>query len=102
MNDSHHKDQIENIIEHFDFVKVRTVMQALDWCWYYDEWMPARVPYIEELQSAARQLLNSAISGILKGRTSYFSHSGGLEAYANLSGGKLTLELKFVVEWVKR
>lgn len=48
---------VEEIIEQFDFEKVRKAMVALNWCWYGD----TNPPSIGELVLSAQKLLNEVL-----------------------------------------
>jgi hypothetical protein len=49
------QEQIDNIMDSFEFDKVQTVMTALDWKWYLHE----DIPGIIEIKQSARKTLNS-------------------------------------------
>lgn len=94
---------ISEIMEEFDFERVQTAMQALNWAWRGSKHSPT----LSELQETAEDLLISAIDGIQKEldmqpNVSYCAGTGGFEATAILGEDlKLCyLSLKFIVtEW---
>ena len=99
-------EMIDNIMESFDFNKVRKVMWHLDWRWASSE---NGTPSIEQLKETAERLLRGAAEYRLG---NYFdSHwelgvtngTGGFQAtaYCDRMKTRITcLDLKFVVtEW---
>lgn len=56
-----HEEQIDYIIEKFNFEKVRCVMLSLDWQWACTEGNGYTVPSIARLKAMARHLLRSSI-----------------------------------------
>ena len=72
------RDQIDNIMDTFDFGRVREIMDALDWKWS----MPAGgsgVPEEVELRQSARRLLRSL-------RECSITSSGGFTAVLSDDG----------------
>jgi len=102
------EDMIDEIIEYFDFDKVKTAMAALDWKWHIDD-RGISVPTIKELKDKAREILESAAEARLGEYKSelwevpIISSTGGFyaQAWCNEDKTKITfLSLKFVVsEW---
>jgi hypothetical protein len=94
---------ISEIMEEFDFQRVRTTMNALNWTWRGSK----QPPTLSELQETAEDLLISAIDGIQRERdmqpnVSYCAGTGGFEAIAILGEDLKVcqLSLKFIVsEW---
>lgn len=64
---------INTIIENFDFVKVHTAMEALDWGWATYQIAPT----IDELKEHATELLNKCYEKAIKEKTDYFISCGG-------------------------
>lgn len=92
------EEQINDIMDCFDFGKVRKAMLALNWTWITSE-SNEGAPYEYELRKAARGYLEKvctlARSG---GPDSYRCGSGGFEAEATkFSDGDVNLSLEFVV-----
>jgi hypothetical protein len=56
-----HEEQIDYIIDNFNFEKVRCVMLSLDWQWSCTEGNGHAVPSITRLKAMARHLLRSSI-----------------------------------------
>lgn len=89
------QDDIDSILDEFNFEKVHQTMQALDWHWIGNP----DIPTIGELRREARKRLKEAIESYKKhpeqgGRF----NCGGFEATAYPDG---YLRLAFVVsEWV--
>ena len=73
-NSLNHEEQIDYIIDNFNFEKVRCVMLALDWQWVCTESNGHAVPSIARLKAMARHLLRSSIKETHVG-------SGGFQAW---------------------
>lgn len=93
------KDDINSILDYFDFQRVLKVMTALDWTW----WFTDGVPEIWDVRKEARQRLEEAVKGLIhSGEKRWFSACGGFLAEAEIEEGnpKIYLKLSFVVsEW---
>lgn len=90
-------EEIEDILDHFDFEKVKKVMDALEWT-YYDS--ADSTVSIAELRKTARRLLHNAYNG--KDSDHWSCGTGGFEVERWMYPGdtKKYLYLKFVVaEW---
>jgi hypothetical protein len=97
---------IDNILDNFDFIKVQTVMEALNWRWVI---AGNGIPSIAELKTQAKKLLNNSAElrlGDYKDEyweQGIISATGGFQAtaYCDENKTKITmLELKFVLtEW---
>ena len=86
-----------DIINNFDFEKVRIAMVCLHWVWY-----PHGTPTVDEIRFAARERIESVIKNCLldaKSDEEYFVSSGGLKATAIKNDyGQITfLQLEFIV-----
>lgn len=97
-------DMINEVLAHFDFEKVRTVMDALNWKWFDT----ADIPTIAELKESAEQRMESAIKQVLDPNNKehrdigWISASGGFKATAwKTKKDKLAkVRLEFIVtEW---
>lgn len=94
---------ISEILEEFDFEKVRRTMKALDWTWAT---VPG-YPSIERLKETAEYLLRGSIDGAigcdnLKDYEPYQHSTGGFKAYCYRNRYKhiTSLHLEFIVsEW---
>jgi len=86
MSDWH--DEIEYIMEHFDFERVHAVMKLLNWTYSPSN----KVPTLEEVKTAARKHLE-AIGGDTIGE-----RSGGFNARLERDEGFEFLRLSFEVE----
>jgi hypothetical protein len=93
-------DMIKEIIDMFDFGRVETVMDALDWRWR------GEIPSISDLREEAERLLRGAAGsrlGAFKNEhhgVAIINACGGFEAraFCNEDKTKITgLELEFVV-----
>jgi hypothetical protein len=86
-----YEEQIEEIMDEFDFEQVHKVMKFLDWRWLEDVNSEGGVPSISDLRKSSRKLLKEA-SGMKNVKIS----TGGFLAENN--GNYLTL--RFVLsEW---
>jgi hypothetical protein len=92
-------NDIEEILDEFDFYKVQKTMEALDWNYYNS---PDKVPSIGELRRLARSLLEEAHKNCTSTAPESITSMGGFEATCKLFPGteKKYITLKFVVtEW---
>lgn len=93
------RDEIESILDCFDFAKVLETMNALNWSW----WFTDGVPEIWDLRKEARHRLKEAVKGLINsGEKRYYSSCGGFLAEAEIEEGnpKIYLKLSFVVsDW---
>lgn len=95
------QDMISEILEHFDFKKVQSTMEFLDWRWG----LTLERVTEEMLRRSAIVRIEDAIQLARKGNNShstYFSSSGGLKANAwrNKFGHIEAISLEFVLsDW---
>ena len=90
-------EEIEDILDNFDFEKVKKVMDALEWT-YYDS--ADSTVSIAELRKTARRLLIDVYNAFNSDH--WYLSSGGFEAERRMYPGetKKYLFLKFVAaEW---
>ena len=90
-------DTIEDILDHFDFEKVRKAMVALDWKWA----SVGDVPSIADMRKTARTLLRYC-EEYVGDDAYYYTATGGFWACVRQYPGdaKKYFSLKFVVsEW---
>ena len=73
-----YQDQIDNILDNFDFARIRTMMKAVDWTWGWDG--ARHFPDEAELRQSARGHLRN-----VAGTGNEVSCSGGFTAM-NLDG----------------
>lgn len=83
-------EQIEAILDQFDFYKVHQVMKALNWTWATSDTEDG-IPTIPELRKTARRLLRDVASSLEYSETG----TGGFCAERDEEG---CLALSFVVE----
>ena len=89
------REQINEILDNFDFDKVEVVMKALDWKWWNSE---NSIPTKFEMQKKAASLLEDAYYEAKKWKVShYLVGCGGFEATASYWEGEVRLGLSFVV-----
>ena len=94
---------IGEVLENFNFDKVKQTMECLDWTWHGSKGCPT----IEELKECAENLLIGAVSGIeredgIRPDVAYHCGTGGCEATAILGEDYKVgyIGLKFVVsDW---
>lgn len=77
------QEQVNAIIDEFDFQKVHKVMQCLEW-----EWFDTGIPSVEDLKRKARELLENV-------EPKHITATGGFRASMDSEN---CLELSFVVE----
>ncbi len=90
-------DDINEILDCFDFEKVKKVMDFLNWEWARCD----GVPEIYELRKFARQMLNDVVADIIKStENTYCLECGGFRAEANVydDDEKIYLRLSFNLE----
>lgn len=91
------QQDIENILDEFDFYRVQKAMDALDWVWASS----GGVPDIGELRRCARRLFEYAMKADTA-EPDYMTGTGGFEVSRSLYPGdaKRYYSLKFVVsDW---
>lgn len=92
-------EEINSILDCFDFYKVKQVMEFLEWTWCNTD----GVPEIWDLRKKARYCLqNVAEQVIFRPEKEYFTATGGFYASAKVydDDPKIYLDLKFVVsDW---
>ena len=99
----HLQNLIDDVMDNFNFYKVRKVMKQLNWRWGTSE---NGIPEIYELKEAARRLLNECLYNmIMHGEDSCNIATGGFHAKAtNYKGheesedSSIGLHLAFEVE----
>lgn len=94
-------DDIDEILDCFDFERVKKVMDHLNWEWVLSD---SGVPEIYELRKRARELLQTVVVGVQKKESegSYFTATGGFYAEARVypDDSKIYLRLSFqVTDW---
>lgn len=92
-------EDIEDILDCFDFQKVKTVMDFLNWQWVFCN----GVPEIWDLRKHAREQLKTVAKEVLKEESgTFFTSCGGFKASARVyeDSPKIYLSLEFVVtDW---
>lgn len=85
---------IDEIIDGFDFKKVRKVMKFLKW-----EWEPSgEIPNKKELRNTARDLLSRAWDNTLSEKMDYVVATGGFEVSTWYSAKKVSfINLSFII-----
>jgi hypothetical protein len=96
-NHERHQKMMFDIMNNFDYDRVRSVMKHLEW-----EWYGKGVPTVDDIRFAARNRLETVIKNCLLDSNPedvYYVSSGGLRATAIRNDyGQITfLELEFVL-----
>ena len=92
-------DDINDILDEFDFERVNDVMKSVCWEWVMSDGRYG-IPSIPELRKQSRRLLEETVSGLISSKeTQYFIESGGFRAEANKydDDPKIHIRLSFVV-----
>lgn len=87
-------DQVEDLLDEFDFTKVKTVMDCLEWT-YHDS-VDSTIS-VGELRRMARYLLENAYNS--EDKDHYVTSCGGFYVDRHMYPGDMEkyLELKFIV-----
>lgn len=91
--------QVNEILEAFDFHKVKQTMQALEWKWFFSN-TEDQIPSYGELVMQAQNLVYQALQGYFKQPTPrcHSSATGGFHVTLNrCDDSYITVELQFVV-----
>ena len=88
-------EEIEDILDNFDFERVKKAMDALEWCYCDSE---SGEVSVYELRKMARYLLKSVVPHA--GKDYFMAGSGGFEAAVNNyeDCDKPVFKLRFVIE----
>ena len=90
-------DEIDDIMDNFDFDKVHKAMTLLGWRWWIRETDSLDIPDIPRLRNRARRLMQDAMGSHMP---SYSTGTGGFEVHKTTEEGKVYLSLSFVLtEW---
>jgi hypothetical protein len=92
------QEQIDYVLDRFDFYKVKKTMDALHWLWYDT----IGVPEISDLRQCARRLLTEASEKVMKNNeipAEFNIATGGfrVEAYKYDDDEKIYFKLAFEV-----
>lgn len=89
------RDDIDQILDCFDFEKVKKVMDFLNWEWFSSN----GVPEIYELRKHARRLMNIAVAECIKTNQKYFTECGGFRVECDKyeDDPKVYIRLSFVL-----
>ena len=94
---SSEQDEIDIIMDNFDFYKIKKVMDILDWRWTSLEGQSG-VPLIAEMRSTSRRLLKKAIENTKITSNKSIVATGGFVAEAHIEDENLYLNLSFIAE----
>ena len=90
------RDNIDDIMDNFDFARVRKMMTAVKWHW----WGNSEAPTDGELRACARKLLQSAHKDTVRHYESYSAASGGFYAKCYIDeDGKAWFQLMWGEEY---
>ena len=84
-------EQIEDIMDSFDFSRVQKAMNAIGWKWAAKGMEPAYIPTEKQLRQKARELMKDVTSCAIKSKA-----EGGLKVVKHDDDHELTLE--FIIE----
>ena len=97
-----HQALIVDIMNEFDFDRVWSVMDHLNWKWGDPRSGNAEVPNLDKIKDHAKSLLNTACLNALESDGEEFCiQTGGFKASAHKENGKIAfLQLQFILtEW---
>ena len=100
---------VDDIIENFDFNRVASVMESLDWEWYDPKIQKSIVPSADKIKEMAIGMLHDAWAGLditpydASGWKEYMVSTGGLEAWVAENGKDVVkperyVKLRFILE----
>lgn len=87
-----HYEVVEEILDHFDFQRVKTVMDALEWRYALTDDME-----VSTLRKTARQLLNDLYTSDTESDWSSMAIGGFKATKIKIDGNFYELELEFIV-----
>ena len=87
-------DEIDDIMDNFDFDKVHEAMTLLGWRWVSRSTQAFEIPHVSELRKRARGLMQDAMGSHMP---SYSTGTGGFEVDKTTEDGKVYLSLSFVL-----
>ena len=90
-------EYVNEILDNFDFKKVRKTMKKLDWTWVNINTNEPYYPTTDQLHNEASRLLNNTANA-LRTMNEYTTGCGGFEVRGGRFGYKIYLKLSFVVE----
>lgn len=99
---SDYRDNIDEIMDNFDFDKVHKVMEVTGWQWASrDDMNTMYQPEVSDLRTRARQLMRGAVEEMLaRGEKKWGTETGGfrVECWNDCDDGRIDLRLDFIVE----
>lgn len=87
-------EQMNMIMERFDFGRVQRTMEALNWGWMGEQAPPS----MRDIKSTAEDVMRWAVSGYTEGAPFYSTGTGGFTALILRYDAGPRLELNFNVE----
>lgn len=95
--------QVNEILEAFDFHKVKQVMQALNWKWAFSN-TEDQIPSYGELVMQSQRLIYQGIEGLFKYGNNFSTGTGGFNVICTrCDDGYIIVDLQFVVaDWSNR
>ena len=87
-------DEIDDIMDNFDFEKVHEAMTLLGWRWVDHDSKAFEIPEIIKLRKRARRLMQEAMDS---SKAAYSIGTGGFQVHKTTEEGKVYLSLSFVL-----
>ena len=87
-------DEIDDIMDNFDFAKVRECMELLNWKWVNHDDGGFEVPKTSIIKKTARRLMQEAMDS---SKASYSVGTGGFQVDKTTEENKVYLSLSFVL-----
>ena len=85
-------DNINDILESFDFDRVYKCMIVTDWTWA----KYLRTPTVDEMKDWARSIMEDTVQRAIAERYEYFISSGGFSCRVNPENGYIRLSFDLV------
>lgn len=89
---------VDETMDEFDYNKVQSVMENLNWYWA----TIGGIPSVADLKKRTRELLYESIEWVLKHRSSYHTATGGFTIDVEWDDDEFKIggvELKFILEY---
>jgi len=98
-NKQNTQELINEVVAHFDYLKVHQAMNHLNWTWYYSQ-TETKVPSIGEIVNLSQRLLYDTVVRLSFSNRAVIT-TGGFKATAiRHDDGFITLDLEFVLtDW---
>lgn len=87
-------ETIDDIMDNFDFTRVRECMELLNWKWVDPDDGGFRVPKTSRIKNTVRRLMQEAMDS---SKANYSVGTGGFQVNKTTEEGKVFLSLSFVL-----